>query len=359
MIKKEKIIDEIQKNIKNLFSSTGFLKIIDMDAKNRNILSRCISDCIIVKVETSPKSKYFLIIDIKPTGQPLYARRAVGELKEIVGNNKSYYGIFASAFLSEETRKICRENGIGFIDLSGNCFFSFDNFFLSVEGRPNLYPATRPLKSIFSTRSTRALRVLLCNAKKEWSVEYLAKESGISIGQASLIKKKLLEYEMIETLGEDKRAKFRLIQPERLLTEWSKNYTYRKNKVKNYYSLDDVKTIENNLSDYFRDKDKIYAFTLTSGASLVAPFLRYRRVFSYVSGDMEQVAADLGFKEVSSGENVSLMEPYDEGVFYGLQKIKGVKVVSDIQLYLDIVNYRERGEEAARFLLEQRLRKQW
>ncbi len=34
-------------------------------------------------------------------------------------------------------------------------------------------------------------------------------------------------------------------------------------------------------------------------------------------------------------------------------------VVSDIQLYLDLKGYMKRGEEAAEFLLERRLRKQW
>lgn len=64
-------------------------------------------------------------------------------------------------------------------------------------------------------------------------------------------------------------------------------------------------------------------------------------------------------KEVTSGPNVSVLEPYDEGVFYGLQEIDGTNVVSDIQLYLDLKNYKGRGEEAAEFLYEQRLRKLW
>jgi hypothetical protein len=53
------------------------------------------------------------------------------------------------------------------------------------------------------------------------------------------------------------------------------------------------------------------------------------------------------------------LEPYDEGVFYAVQEINGMQVVSDAQLYLDLKGYKERGEEAAQFLLENRLRKQW
>ena len=92
---------------------------------------------------------------------------------------------------------------------------------------------------------------------------------------------------------------------------------------------------------------------------MVAPFLRYNRVFIYILGKIESFAKDLDFKEVSSGSNISILQPYDEGVFYKEQVIGGTKVVSDIQLYLDLISYKERGEEAAKFLLEQRISKSW
>lgn len=62
---------------------------------------------------------------------------------------------------------------------------------------------------------------------------------------------------------------------------------------------------------------------------------------------------------MTSGPNVTLLEPYDEGVLYGMQEIDGTNVVSDIQLYLDLKSYKGRGEEAAEFLYEQQLRKLW
>jgi hypothetical protein len=64
-------------------------------------------------------------------------------------------------------------------------------------------------------------------------------------------------------------------------------------------------------------------------------------------------------KEVTTGPNFSILEPYDDGVFYGSRTIKGIRVVSDVQLYVDLVNYKGRGEESAKFLLEQRLKPQW
>jgi hypothetical protein len=67
----------------------------------------------------------------------------------------------------------------------------------------------------------------------------------------------------------------------------------------------------------------------------------------------------LGLKPVTSGANVTLLGPYDEGVFYGSQDREGTQVVSSVQVYLDLKNIRGRGEEAAQALLDQVISKIW
>lgn len=359
MIKEPDIINKVKKNLKDIFSNTDFVKILEIVPYPKNKYPDLRKPDLITKVQIKNGNKYLLVFEVKATGQPRYTRMAVNQLKEYLAKINNCYGIFVSSFVSEESRKICRENGIGFIDLAGNCFINFDNVLLSIEGRPNLYPDTRTLRTFFYPKSSRVLRVLLCNPKKEWFVKYLAKEANTSIGQTSLIKRKLLENELIEELKVNKKVKFRLLNPEKLLNKWAENYNYKNNDINNYYSLEDTKTIEKKISDYC-DSEKInYAFTLTSGASMIAPFLRYNRIFFYYTGDIEKISKELDFKEVTTGPNVSILNPYDEGIYYSLQEINDAKIVSNIQLYLDLVNYKERGEEAAKFLLEQKIRKQW
>ncbi|PJA56064.1 hypothetical protein CO165_00260, partial [Candidatus Roizmanbacteria bacterium CG_4_9_14_3_um_filter_33_18] len=65
-------------------------------------------------------------------------------------------------------------------------------------------------------------------------------------------------------------------------------------------------------------------------------------------------------KEVVDGANVELYIPYDEGVFYRIQKIstsfvKEAPVVSNIQLYMDLFNNPARGAEQAEHLREIKL----
>jgi len=360
-MKEIECIQKLQNIARKLLEGTGIVEIIDVKPYlgGESPLRRELLPDFAINVRTKDKKQYSLFFEVKSIGQPRYVRMAVNQLQAIISQKEEVYGIFGAPYLSEESIKICRENNIGFIDIAGNCLLKFNNIYINIQGRPNPYPTTRPLRSLFAQKSTRALRVLLCNPRKDWSVKDLAREANISLGQASNLKKKLLDHEFIEEVKTQKGLRFHILNPETLLKRWAENYSYRKNRVKNYYSFDEVKDIEKKLVNYCEANKIRYAFTLTSGASLVAPSLRYKRVFAYIRDSLESVAQALGWKEVSSGQNVSLLEPYDEGIFYELRDINGKKVVSDIQLYLDLQSYKERGEEAARFLLERRLRPQW
>ena len=91
----------------------------------------------------------------------------------------------------------------------------------------------------------------------------------------------------------------------------------------------------------------------------MAPFARYLKGTAYITGDLAEFAEKLSWKRVASGANFTILQPYDDGVFYGSRKINRDSVVSDVQLYLDLMGSKARGDEAANFLLEQRLRLRW
>ena len=360
-MKEIECVTELQNTVRQIFEDTKIIKIIDMETYPGDDSSpqQKIQADFTVSVRAKGKKEYTLLFEVKSIGQPRYVRMAANQLQTLVSGGRNTYGVFGAPYLSEESIKICRQAGIGCIDVAGNCLLEFDNVYISIQGRPNPYPAKRALKSLFAPKSTRALRVFLCNSRREWTLKELAKEANISLGLASNIKKKLLDYEFIEEVTTKRGLRFRTLNPETLLQKWAENYAYRKNKLKSYYSFDQPKEIEQNLADYCKANRIRYAFTLTSGAALVAPSLRYARVFAYIQDSLESIVQALNWKEVSSGQNVSILEPYDEGIFYGVQDINGIKVVSDIQLYLDLQSYRGRGEEAAQFLLETHLRAQW
>lgn len=345
------IIKEARKCLESALSEIPFVEIKEIKSNVR--LDKREVD-LIVKVLVSGKPAKF-IVEVKSQGEPRMTRMAVAQINSFTKNDPDYYGIFIAPYLSDASRLICKEAGTGCIDLAGNAFLSFRNIFIDKSGRPNPFAVTRGLRSVFSTKSSRVLRVLLSEPTKRWFVETMSKEAGISIGLVSKVKKALLEKEWIK---EEKR-KFYLVKPEEVLNEWVNNYSYTRNQSFSFYSGLSGSQLEETIKKVCNKRKWQYGLALFSGARKIAPFVSFLRFFAYIDGDIEVIANSLQFKRVETGPNVTLLQPYDEGVFYGLRDINGINVVSDIQLYLDLKSYKGRGEEAAQAILEQKLRPKW
>ena len=87
--------------------------------------------------------------------------------------------------------------------------------------------------------------------------------------------------------------------------------------------------------------------------------VRYQRAMAYVSDRTDEVAERIGLKPVASGPNVTLFEPYDEGVMAGTVEYDDIRVTSPIQTYLDVLGFRGRGEEAAETILREVIEPRW
>lgn len=188
----------------------------------------------------------------------------------------------------------------------------------------------------------------------------LAEAAKVSLGQASNAKQRLLDFEYAEEVPGQRKKRIRLTDPERLLNDWAENYSYLDNKIFNYYSLENPREIEERIMSFCANTGIMCALTLTSADDRLTHFLRGAvRSFIYIEKPLEPAASYLGLKEVDSGENVTIMVPYDEGVFYGVQEVDNLNLVSDIQLYLDLKGYNQRGKDATQFLLDRRIKKEW
>ena len=67
-----------------------------------------------------------LVCEIKSVGEPRYLYQAIAQLKSITSFIENGYPVVIASYISERGREICRENGIGYVDLSGNVFLNFD-----------------------------------------------------------------------------------------------------------------------------------------------------------------------------------------------------------------------------------------
>lgn len=348
---KNKIEEKSMDAIKQCFSEVPFLKVGGLK-RSKQIGSKQVDLAFVVEGAGVKKQ---IIVEVKSKGEPRLAREAVSQLGEFLEATPEAYGVFVSSYISREAARICKDKGIGYIDLAGNCYVSFDTVFIKNEGNPNPFSRKGDLRSLYSPKSERILRVLLETGPYEWKTAHLAREADVSLGLVSKVKKLLEDREWVES----KTIGFSLTKPLALLEDWAKNYDFRRNTTQNYYSMFSTSELESKLSDLENENVAQYAFTGFSGAARFTNVVRYRTVMAYIRRDQESIKNKLDLKPVESGFNVTLLEPYDEGVFYKASIVDGSVVTSPVQIYLDLKNSGGRGEEAAVALLEDKIKSKW
>jgi hypothetical protein len=294
-------------------------------------------------------------LEAKRIGQPRFAREAAYNLRRYGSLNPDVYGIFVAPFVAEEAAKILDAEGMGYVDLSGNCRLCFDDVYVRRTGNENKFARRRDLRSLFSPKSERVLRVLLIDPARSWKVQDLANATKVSLGQVSNVKRNLENREWVMR----SETGIRLSKPERLLSEWKDNYDLARSQRRDYFTLERLERFEARLAERMSRTKRDYALTAFSAAARFAPAVRYQRAYAYVTDAPERVAQELELKPVESGANVTLIEPYDEGVYLGAADKGGASVVSPVQAYLDLSKLRGRGEEAAEALLREVIRPSW
>jgi hypothetical protein len=190
-------------------------------------------------------------------------------------------------------------------------------------------------------------------------MQELANEADVSLGQVANVKKLLSDREWIESKAEGLRLRSLDIAVLPMLAEWAENYRIERSTLREYYSLKPVPQMEAELAEASPRLKLQLAFGGLSGAVRYAPTVRYQRITAYCLGNVPELADRTGLKQVSSGANVAILEPYDAGVLYGVKEVEGAPVVSPVQLYLDLSQTKGRGEEAAEAILEQVIKPLW
>ncbi len=305
----------------------------------------------------TPSGQSEMLIEVMSDGLPGTIRRVAPRLRvyrEAFSGTESL-PVFAAPFVSEDGLDVCREEGIGCIDRVGNCLLPLPGAYIEVRGRKNPNPVRRSIRSLFSPKSSRIARVLLSDTGRWWQVQEIAEAASISNALVSRLKKRLLEEDLV--VEQDRRLRIR--SPRRMLDAWTEHYSYRRNTIGEFYSLAGPSSTEEDIVSWCRDQGIACALGLFSTAARIAPHVRMNRCFVFVDADPESVALSRGLKPVTSGANVVLLQPYDKGVFIGSTEVDGLPVTSPVQTWLDLISYKGRGEEAAGFLLQHILEKQW
>lgn len=213
------------------------------------------------------------------------------------------------------------------------------------------------LQNIFGDKSSLVIRALLREPDRHWTTRLLAKE-GASLGLVSLVLADLESSGFVVRHASGRFSYVVLTQPKKLLEAWTQSYRFNKNPQAHFYAPDPK--LVSKLRNHFVLKKIPYALTVFSGANLVAPYLVNNDISIYV--DVPEKIAEQFFCDLQThftlvppkaGANVHFALPiYKSSVFRDSQIVSGFRVVSNLQLYLDLMNHPLGGKEQADWLAD-------
>lgn len=306
-----------------------------------------------VQVRTPSGRRRTLAVKIIADGSP--SRIAQGLYQLSRPRPAGAYPVAASRFLSPGARRLCREAGVGYLDLAGNCHLQFNDLYLEKVVDKNPFPRRGRPPSVFSPVSSRILRVLLEEPARAWQVVTLSHTAQVSAGQTSNVCRRLIA----EASAQREQRRLHLSRPADLLSAWRDARALRQSTVLAYYSFEqDPERLMARVAQVAAERGLRYAVTSFGAASLIAPFVRGIGTLQWYLDAPEAVdgwVEALNLRPVEAGPNVVMRIPYDSGVFYRTQTVHGVSLVGNVQLYLDLCDESGRGREQADFLRKERL----
>lgn len=212
------------------------------------------------------------------------------------------------------------------------------------------------VQNIFSDRSSLVLRELLKEKlERKWTtLDFVP--LGVSKGLASEVLARAEALGYVERVCKGPRSYTRLIRKEKLLKDWHSNYTFEKNlQTYNYYPRKNFLKVA---ASYLENKKIRYALTLFSASRLITPYVKETREFVYLDLGrdeffpfLKEMEIQTGLLKLVKGGNVCFAMPYyRSSVFRDSRKLKGYPVVSNLQLYLDLMGFPASGPEEAEHL---------
>lgn len=302
---------------------------------------------------------YTIVVEVRSNGAPRFVRAGVHRLESCVSRlrrsgeangGRRFIPMIVSPYLSPDSRAICLDHDIAYLDLVGNARLAFDTVYIERAVAEKPVSETRSLRSVFSPKAAAILRVLLREPGRAWRVADLAMQARASYGHVSNVRKALLAREWIEA-GEDGVV---LVQPDALLQTWRESYRRPAGEsVTGYTHLHGTQLDERLHGTLNPDPDRPRAiYALHSAAQWLAPYGRSATHTFYADEPgAEALREALKLTHAARGANVVLLVPTDESLFHDASE-PGPEVfcTSPIVTYLDLWTGSDRDREAAEHL---------
>ena len=112
----------VEKALSSCLQKVPFLKIRDIAQETGQ---DDLKPDFLITLE-APAGPQTFAVEVKNTGQPRVAREAINQLLRYSQKSPQTFPVFIAPYISPAAAAICEQEGVGYVDFSGNCrlFFS-------------------------------------------------------------------------------------------------------------------------------------------------------------------------------------------------------------------------------------------
>jgi hypothetical protein len=282
------------------------------------------------------------------------------------GKPKVIVPVLALPWVSPRLAELCSERGWSWYDLAGNCCLNVPGLLhLRHTGNAPVHERGKPLANLGTKEASRVMAALLhpTNAGCRWTQRALMQhcQPNVSLGLVNKVINHLRD-EALVAAGAD--GGIRVTEPVRLLSAWRTSYRFKQHERHGYFTLLKGPALREALAGFGLATGGRAAYAAFSAADLQQPNVRQFRTWLYVAAaEMERFEQMVEAKPVDSGENLVVLVPADEGVFYlaegGTVGQSRLACTNLVQTFVDLCHCGGRGQEAAEALLNHQLIPKW
>lgn len=280
--------------------------------------------------------------------------------------------VLGAPLVSPRMAEVCKENGWSWFDLAGNHCLDVPGLLrLQHSGNEAVHQRQRPTANLSTREAGRVIRALLLpvHAGMRWTQRHMEGHFGEldtpipepSLGLVNKVVRHLRDEAFIEGTED---GGFRLRDPLNLLFAWRDAYRFERHERRNYFTLLQGRKLRDALARLGSRSGGFAVYAAFSAAEFQAPHVRQPKTWLYVrEQEVFKFEQLIEAKQVDSGENLVVLIPDDDGVFYlsdgGPMGDNRMSCTNAVQTYVDLYHSGGRGEEAAEALLNQRLKPEW
>jgi len=260
-----------------------------------------------IQIEAPDGSAARLLFEVKQFIERRDVARLADQVRLMAGDSGDV-PVVAARYLSTSVREALAEDGLSYVDATGNLRIVVDSpaTFISDRGEDrDPWRKGRPRGTLKGEPAARVARALL-DYDRDWTVRELTAASAASTGAAY----RVLEYLEREDLIAKEDKRYRVIDWERLLRAWSSDAAFQT--TTRVMAFIEPRGVDTFLSKVAKESTFPAAVTGSIAAKQWATYAPARAAYVYVSS-IQEASEQWGLRPNTAAPNVILLEPRTVG----------------------------------------------